>query len=37
MTATLSGNEMKGMVDIAGQMQDEFSAKRAAGAPPPLQ
>ncbi len=36
MTATLSGaNDMKGQVDIAGQMQDEFSAKRVAGATPP--
>jgi len=34
MTATLAGNEMKGSVDIAGQMQDEFTARRAAAAPP---
>jgi hypothetical protein len=32
VTATLSGNEMKGEVDIAGQVKEEFSAKRAAPA-----
>lgn len=30
MTATVTGDEMKGQVDIASQMQDVFSAKRAA-------
>ena len=35
MSATLVGNEMKGTVDIAGQMQDEFSAKRSSGASTP--
>jgi hypothetical protein len=31
VTATLSGSgEMKGSVDIAGQVQEEFTAKRAA-------
>ena len=30
MTATLSGDEMKGQVDIASQMQDAFAAKRVA-------
>lgn len=36
VTATLSGTtEMKGSVDIAGQVQEEFSAKRAAAAAPP--
>ena len=29
VTARLSGNEMKGEVDIAGQVKEEFSAKRA--------
>jgi hypothetical protein len=29
MTATLAGDEMKGQVDIASQMQEAFSAKRA--------
>lgn len=28
MTATVTGDEMKGSVDIASQMQDAFSAKR---------
>ena len=35
VTTTLSGNEMKGAIDIAGQMQDEFSAKRTGSATPP--
>lgn len=36
VTATMSGaSEMKGLVDIAGQVQEEFSAKRAAAAAPP--
>jgi hypothetical protein len=35
MTATLAGNEMKGQVDIASQMQDAFSAKRVVA--PPVQ
>ena len=30
MTAVLAGDEMKGQVDIASQMQDVFQAKRAA-------
>ena len=34
MTATVSGDEMKGQVDMGGQAQDEFSAKRAAPAKP---
>jgi hypothetical protein len=29
VTSTLAGNEMKGSVDIAGQMQEAFTAKRA--------
>jgi hypothetical protein len=33
MTATLAGNEMKGQVDIASQMQDAFSAKRVVAPP----
>lgn len=32
MTAVVAGDEMKGQVDIASQMQDAFSAKRVAGA-----
>lgn len=35
VTMTLSGNEMKGSVDIAGQMQEEFLAKRATAATTP--
>lgn len=34
MTATVTGDEMKGQVDMGGQAQDEFSAKRAAPAKP---
>ena len=34
MTAVLSGDEMKGQVDIASKMQDAFSAKRVAAAKP---
>jgi hypothetical protein len=34
VTSTLAGDEMKGSVDIAGQMQEAFTAKRAAGAAP---
>ena len=30
MTAVLAGDEMKGQVDIASQMQDVFQAKRVA-------
>lgn len=33
VTATLDGDSMKGIVDMAGQAQEEFSAKRAAPAP----
>lgn len=33
VTATLAGGEMKGQVDIASQVQEEFSAKRVATAP----
>ena len=36
MTATLAGNALTGTVDIGGQMQDEFAAKRAAAAAPPF-
>ncbi len=35
VTSTLDGNAMKGSIDIAGQMQEEFLARRA-GATPPL-
>jgi hypothetical protein len=36
VTATLAGaSEMKGSVDIAGQVKEEFSATRAAAAAPP--
>lgn len=36
VTATLSAaGDMKGSVDIAGQVQEEFTAKRAAATPPP--
>ncbi|HYW51451.1 MAG TPA: hypothetical protein VE861_12645 [Gemmatimonadaceae bacterium] len=35
VTTTLAGTEMKGQVDIAGQMQEAFSAKRAAAATTP--
>ena len=35
VTTTLAGNEMKGQVDIAGQMQEAFTAKRATAAVPP--
>jgi hypothetical protein len=34
VTATLAGDEMKGQVDIASQVQEAFSMKRVAGAPP---
>ena len=34
MTAVVAGDEMKGQVDIASQMQDAFSAKRVAAAKP---
>jgi hypothetical protein len=34
ITAAVTGEEMKGQVDIASQMQDVFSAKRVAGSPP---
>jgi hypothetical protein len=34
MTAVVTGDEMKGQVDIASQMQDAFSAKRVAAAKP---
>ncbi len=34
VTSTLAGDEMKGSVDIAGQMQEAFTAKRAAGTAP---
>ncbi len=37
VTTTLSGNEMKGSIDIAGQMQDEFTARRTGSTPPPDQ
>ena len=33
MTAVVAGDEMKGQVDIASQMQDAFSAKRVAAKP----
>lgn len=33
MTAVLAGDEMKGQVDIASQMQDVFSAKRVVAKP----
>ena len=36
MTAVVAGDEMKGQVDIASQMQDAFSAKRIAGTKPQL-
>jgi hypothetical protein len=35
VTSTLAGDEMKGSVDIAGQMQEAFTAKRAGTAPTP--
>ena len=35
VTSTLAGNEMKGSVDIAGQMQEAFTAKRAGTVSPP--
>jgi hypothetical protein len=31
--ATVAGEEMKGSVDIAGQMEESFSARRTAAAP----
>jgi hypothetical protein len=34
-TATLNGSDMKGQIDIAGQMQEELTAKRVAAAPKP--
>lgn len=34
MTAVVAGDEMKGQVDIASQMQDAFSAKRVAATKP---
>ena len=34
VTSTLDGNAMKGSIDIAGQMQEAFLAKRAAATPP---
>jgi hypothetical protein len=34
VTTTLAGEEMKGQVDIAGQVQEAFSAKRGAPATP---
>ncbi len=34
VTAALAGDEMKGQVDIASQMQEAFSMKRVAAAPP---
>jgi hypothetical protein len=34
MTAVLAGDEMKGQVDIASQMQDVFQAKRVAAVKP---
>lgn len=33
VTTTLAGNEMKGSVDMNGQAQEEFTAKRAGAAP----
>jgi hypothetical protein len=36
MTAVVAGDEMKGQVDIASQMQDVFSAKRVVGEKPVL-
>ena len=34
VTSTLSGNDMKGSIEIASQMQEEFVAKRAAASAP---
>lgn len=34
VSSTLDGNAMKGSIDIAGQMQEEFLAKRAVATPP---
>lgn len=34
MTATLTGNSMKGHVDIASQVKEEFSATRSGTTPP---
>jgi hypothetical protein len=33
VTATLAGNEMTGKIDLGGQVQEAFSAKRAATTP----
>lgn len=36
VTMTLAGEEMKGQVDIASQMQEAFSAKRVSTTAPPV-